>query len=88
MSPLPWHAIKIPLLVLFAVAVLAGAGVWWSSSKLVQAEAARKQQTQANQAAREKLKPHLQHIPFFPLLGEFMWYGVNFINKPSEIPAA
>lgn len=56
MSPLPWHAIKIPLLVLLAVAVLAGAGVWWSSSKLVQAEAARKQQTQANQAAREKLK--------------------------------
>ena len=56
MSPLPWHAIKVPLLVLLAVALLAGAGVWWSSSKLVQAETARKQQTQANQDAREKLQ--------------------------------
>lgn len=56
MSPLPWHAIKVPLLVLLAVALFAGVGVWWSSSKLEQAETARKQQTQANQAAREKLK--------------------------------
>ena len=56
MSLLPWHAIKVPLLVLLAVALLAGAGVWWSSSKLVQAEAAQKLQTQANRAAGEKLK--------------------------------
>lgn len=56
MSPLPWHAIKVPLLVLLIAVLLAGAGVWWSSSQLEQAETARKQQTQANQAAREKLQ--------------------------------
>ena len=56
MSPLPWHAIKVPLLLLLVVALFTGAGVWWSSSKLSDAEAAREQQTQANQAAREKLQ--------------------------------
>lgn len=55
MSLLPWHAIKFPLLVLFAVAIFAGAGAWWSSTQLEQAKTARKQQTLANQAAREKL---------------------------------
>lgn len=56
MAPLPWHTIKVPLLVLLAAALFAGAGVWWSSSQLEQAEAARQQQTQANQAALEKLQ--------------------------------
>ena len=56
MAPLPWHAIKVPLLLLLVVALFTGAGVWWSSSKLSDAEAARTQQTQANQAAREKLQ--------------------------------
>lgn len=56
MAPLPWHAIKVPLLLLLAVALFTGAGVWWSSSKLSEAEAARTQQTQANRAAREKLQ--------------------------------
>lgn len=56
MAPLPWHAIKVPLLVLLAVALVAGAGVWWSSSQLEQAETARMLQTRANQATREKLQ--------------------------------
>lgn len=56
MSNLPWHAIKVPLLVLLAVALFAGAGVWWSSSKLVQAETARTQQARANRDTQEKLQ--------------------------------
>ena len=56
MAPLPWHAIKVPLLLLLVVALFTGAGVWWSSTKLSKAEAARTQQTQANKAAREKLQ--------------------------------
>ena len=56
MAPLPWHAIKVPLLLLLVVALFTGAGVWWSSSKLSEAEAARTQQIQAKQAAREKLQ--------------------------------
>lgn len=56
MSPLPWHAIKVPLLVLLAVALFAGTGAWWSSSKLVQAETARTQQARANRDAQEKLQ--------------------------------
>ena len=56
MAPLPWHAIKVPLLLLLVVVLFAGAGVWWSSSKLSEAEAARMQQTQANKAARDKLQ--------------------------------
>lgn len=55
MASLPWHAIKVPLVVLLAVTVLAGAGVWWSSEQLEQAKTARQQQTLANQAARDKL---------------------------------
>ena len=56
MSPLPWHAIKIPLLLLLAVVLLAGTGVWWSSRKLVEAETAHAQQTLASQAAQLKLQ--------------------------------
>ena len=56
MSSLPWHAIKIPLLLLLAVVLFTGAGVWWSSRKLVEAEAAYAQQTLASQAAQLKLK--------------------------------
>ncbi len=56
MSTLPWHAIKIPLLLLVVIMLLTGTGVWWSSGKLLKAEAARQQQTQANNTARQKLE--------------------------------
>lgn len=56
MSTLPWHAIKVPLLLLVVIMLLTGTGVWWSSGKLLKAEAAREQQTQANKAAQQKLE--------------------------------
>ena len=56
MPPLPWHAIKIPLLLLLAAVLLSGTGEWWSSRKLVEAEAAHAQQTLASQATRLKLQ--------------------------------
>ena len=56
MSTLPWHAIKIPLLLLVVIMLLTATGVWWSSGKLLKAEAAREQQTQANKAAQQKLE--------------------------------
>lgn len=56
MLPVPWHAIKLPLLLLIAVMLLAGAGAWWSSEMLIEAEAARLQQTQARTSAQQKLQ--------------------------------
>lgn len=52
----PWHALKMPLLLLLATTFLAGAGVWWSADQLRAAESARKQQAQASQTARHKLQ--------------------------------
>ena len=55
MTPIPWSALKSPLLILLVVSLAAGAGVWWSASTLKQAEAARQSQQQANAAVRQKL---------------------------------
>lgn len=55
-STIPWHAIKIPLLLLLAALLLGATGVWWSSGKFIEAQTASEQQTQARQAARQKLQ--------------------------------
>ena len=52
----PWHAIKIPLLLLLAALLLSGAGVWWSSDLLAEAHGLMQQQAQASRAARQKLQ--------------------------------
>lgn len=56
MPTLPWHAIKIPLLILLAVVLVAGTGVWWSSGKLREAKTAQAQQIQANRNAEQSLQ--------------------------------
>lgn len=56
MPTLPWHAIKIPLLILLSVVLVAGTGVWWSSGKLREAKAAQALQIQANQSAEQTLQ--------------------------------
>ena len=56
MSGIPWAALKTSLLVFLVVICVTGAGVWWSASMLTQAEAARIQQNQASDAARQKLQ--------------------------------
>lgn len=56
MPTLPWHGIKIPLLVLLAVVLVAGTGVWWSSGKLREAKTAQAQQIQANRNAEQSLQ--------------------------------
>ena len=52
----PWHAIKIPLLLLLAVLLLAGAGARWSSGLLLDARNQMQQQALASQSARQKLQ--------------------------------
>ncbi len=56
MPTLPWHAIKIPLLMLLATGLVAGTGVWWSSGKLREAKTVQAQQTQANRNAEQNLQ--------------------------------
>lgn len=56
MSTIPWAALKSSLLILLAVLVITGTGVWWSASTLKQAEAARIQQQHASDAAKQKLQ--------------------------------
>jgi hypothetical protein len=56
MPSLPWHAIKIPLLILLAVVLVAGGGVWWSSGKLREAKTAQAQQVLANRSAEQTLQ--------------------------------
>ena len=56
MPTLPWHAIKVPLLILLAVMLAAGAGVWWSSGKLGEAKGAQAEQIQANRSAEQTLQ--------------------------------
>lgn len=55
-SPIPWPTLKTPLLILLAVLLLTGTGVWWSANMLQQVEAARTQQVQASNAAKQKLE--------------------------------
>ncbi len=52
----PWHAIKIPLLLLLAALLLAGAGIMWSSNTQLEANENLQQQTRARQAAQQKLQ--------------------------------
>ena len=53
---IPWAALKTPLLMLLFVLAISGLGVWWSANTFARAEAARIQQTQTNDAARQKLQ--------------------------------
>lgn len=52
----PWHAIKIPLLLLLAALLLAGAGILWSSKTQLEANENLQQQTRTRQAAQQKLQ--------------------------------
>ncbi|MEQ1592123.1 MAG: hypothetical protein ABL892_07005 [Thiobacillaceae bacterium] len=52
----PWHAIKIPLLLLLAALLLAGAGILWSSNTQLEANKNLQQQTRTRQAAQQKLQ--------------------------------
>jgi len=56
MLHLPWHAIKIPLLLFLAALLLAGAGAWWSSGLLLDARNHMQQQARASQSSRQKLQ--------------------------------
>jgi hypothetical protein len=53
---LPWQAIKAPLLLLACVAGIAASGVWWSTGKLLRADAAYAQQQTANSASQRQLQ--------------------------------
>lgn len=55
MNAIPWAALKSSALIFLVVALITGTGVWWSASMLKQAEAARTQQHQASEAAKQKL---------------------------------
>lgn len=56
MSAIPWAALKSSSVILLVVMLITGTGVWWSANTLKQAEAARVQQDQASDAARQKLE--------------------------------
>jgi len=56
MSAIPWAALKSSSVILLVVMLITGTGVWWSANTLKQAEAARTQQNQASDAARQKLQ--------------------------------
>lgn len=56
MNAIPWAALKSSSVILLMVLLITGTGVWWSANTLKQAEAARGQQTQANEAAKQKLQ--------------------------------
>lgn len=56
MNAIPWAALKTSSVVLLVVVLITGTGVWWSANMLKQAEAARVQQHQANEAAKQKLQ--------------------------------
>jgi len=56
MSAIPWAALKSSSVILLVVMLITGTGVWWSANTLKQAEAARIQQNQASDAARQKLQ--------------------------------
>ncbi|MHB8915663.1 MAG: hypothetical protein ACYC4K_07595 [Thiobacillus sp.] len=56
MNAIPWAALKTSSVILLVVVLITGTGVWWSANMLKQAEAARLQQHQANQAAKQKLQ--------------------------------
>ena len=56
MSAIPWAALKSSSVILLVVMLITGTGVWWSANTLKQAEAARVQQNQASDAARQKLQ--------------------------------
>ena len=53
---IPWAALKTALLMLLVVLAISGLGVWWSANMFAQSEAARMQQSRANDAARQKLQ--------------------------------
>lgn len=56
MNAIPWAALKTSSVILLVVVLITGTGVWWSANMLKQAEAARVQQHQANEAAKQKLQ--------------------------------
>ena len=56
MNAIPWAALKPSALLLLVVVLITGTGVWWSASMLKQAKAARAQQHQASEAAKQKLQ--------------------------------
>lgn len=56
MNAVPWAALKSAALVWLVVVLITTTGVWWSTSKLKQAEAARMQHHQANEAAKQQLQ--------------------------------
>lgn len=56
MNAIPWAALRSSSVILLVVVLITGTGVWWSANTLKQAEAARVQQHQANEAAKQKLQ--------------------------------
>lgn len=56
MSTIPWAALKSSGLILLTVSVIAGTGIWWSTTAFRQAEKARIEQYQTSEAAKQKLQ--------------------------------
>jgi len=56
MNTIPWAALKTSLLILLVVIGAASAGIWWSATRLEQADAARVTQHRATEAAKAKLQ--------------------------------